>query len=189
MAAIRPRDTMEPEVMITIAFLSGHLVSLLIYPAVIALAAWLAAHCLRAMIINVPKVKRGASVPFRISYWLMLAGLAFGLIPWVFLVLTHLFARRSWWGEQSHWVMLMVTVFYLLPVVLAWALWDRQGVCVRLAMATVALLYFGWCSITMQLGLGFFFFPAALFLLAASALRAFAPPVAANTRLAGKGGT
>jgi hypothetical protein len=175
--------------MLTITFLTGLVSSLLIYPALIALASWLAGHVVRAIVTYVPRVKSEHSIPFRISYWLTLSALALGSTPWVFLVLNHLSAPRSWWGEQSHWWMLMVTVFYLLPIVLAWALWERRGGWVHLAVVTVSLLYFGWCSITFQFGLGYFFFPAAAFLLAASALRLFAPPTAANTALYREGGT
>jgi hypothetical protein len=171
--------------MITIASLIGQISALLIYTAVITLGCWLAGHFLRAVIIYVPKVKMEESIPFRISYWFVLISLALAALTWAFLVLTHLAAPNSWWGQQTHWVIPIITAFYLLPVALAWAVWNWQALWVRFGVASIALLYLAWCWITVFYGWGFFFSPAALFLVFASAFRVFAPPsAAANARAA-----
>jgi hypothetical protein len=167
---------MEPEVMITISLLTGPIASVLMYTAGFVLAAWLAGHCLQAMIIYVPKVKREASIAFRISYWLMLISLAIATIAWVFLVVTHLAAPNSWWGQQSHWNIPIVTAFYFLPVALAWAVWNWRHIWVRFGVIALALLYFGNCFITLYFGFGAFFLPAALVIVLASAFRVYAAP-------------
>jgi hypothetical protein len=184
MERVRMDGKMEHE-MTTLVHLIGLVGSLLVYTAAIALGSWLAAHCIRAAINYVPKVKREASLPFRISYWLMLTGLALATIAWAFLVLGHFAEPNSWWGEQPHWIIPFITVSYLLPVALVWAVWGWHGIRVRLVLLTIALLYLGWCWITSFMGPGFMFLPTAGILIVASTLRAFALLRAPNARRGG----
>jgi hypothetical protein len=158
--------------MITIAFLTGLISSLLIYPAVIALGSWLAAHLLRAAIIKVSKIKREARTPFRISYWLMLTSLVLATIAWLFWIP---FAFMMFSDHPAVLVALSITV-YLAPLAIPYAIWRRPGGWTRIANLAFALIYFCFCALTaFPVGLGFFLLPAAAVLIVASVLRAYSP--------------
>jgi hypothetical protein len=123
----------------------------------------------------VTKLKREASIPFTISYWLMLTSLALAAIAWLFWI------PAAFTDFSDHPVVLVALsiVQYVAPLAIPYAIWRWPGVWVRIANVAYALIYFCFCVLTAYpVGLGFLLLPAAALLIVASVTRAYSqiPP-------------
>lgn len=112
------------------------------------------------------------SLAFKASEKLLTASFVLSLLGWALWALVYVSAPDRF---GPPWFLMSLGVFFVGPMGIPLAVWQRTGFWVRPTLALVTMIYFFSCYLSSFVAIGFPFLPAATVLSAACALRVFFP--------------